>query len=101
MFIVYNTRDEEIGRFDTFEKAVDLFLESNAARLAHYPEPVSIAEIASRLGVKKDTVNKWRQRGLLPVPTFELAVGPVWEWAYVKRWAESTGRLKATGPDSA
>jgi len=56
---------------------------------------VSIAEIADRLDVPKDTVNKWRHRGLLPDPDYSLAVGPVWEWSTIERWAIDTGRVTA------
>lgn len=54
---------------------------------------VDISAIAERLQVPKDTVNKWRHRGLLPDADYPLVVGPVWEWATIKQWAEVTGRL--------
>jgi hypothetical protein len=53
---------------------------------------VGIAEIADRLGVERDTVHKWRYRRLLPAPDYRLAVGPVWEWDTIDRWAKATGR---------
>jgi hypothetical protein len=53
---------------------------------------VDLAAIAERLNVPKDTVNKWRHRGLLPEPDYPLAVGPVWEWATIETWARQTGR---------
>lgn len=55
---------------------------------------VDITAIAERLSVPKDTVNKWRHRGLLPDPDHPLAVGPVWEWDTIKYWAETTARIK-------
>lgn len=55
---------------------------------------VDLAEIAERLGVPKDTVNKWRFRNLLPEPDYNLAVGPVWEWETIRDWAERTNRLR-------
>ena len=54
---------------------------------------VDITAIAERLKVPKDTVNKWRFRGLLPEPDYDLVVGPIWEWATIKEWAKRTGRL--------
>lgn len=60
---------------------------------------VDITAIAGRLGVPKDTVNKWRYRGLLPAPDFDLSVGPIWEWETIESWAQSTGRLPETAPD--
>lgn len=57
------------------------------------PDIVSAQEIADRLGVKKATVHMWRSRGILPEPTFDLAVGPVWFWATIEDWAIETERL--------
>jgi hypothetical protein len=56
---------------------------------------VDISEIACRLQVPKDTVNKWRYRELLPAVDYDLRVGPVWEWTTIRQWAEQTGRLVA------
>lgn len=55
---------------------------------------VSATELALRLGVKTETVHMWRFRGLLPEPDWLLAVGPIWKWVTVERWAKETGRLK-------
>lgn len=54
---------------------------------------VDISIIAKQLGVPKDTVNKWRWRGVLPEPDFDLDVGPIWYWETVREWAERTNRL--------
>ncbi len=50
-------------------------------------------EVADRLGVQRATVDRWRQRGVLPEPTWQLAGGPVWLWGDVAAWARRTGRL--------
>jgi hypothetical protein len=60
-------------------------------------EIVDITEIATRLGVPKNTVNVWRTRGVLPDPDLDLTVGPVWYWSTIEKWAKATGRLKEAG----
>jgi hypothetical protein len=47
---------------------------------------VGIPEIAQRLGTTPGTVKAWRRRGVLPDPTQDLAMGPVWWWSDVARW---------------
>lgn len=54
---------------------------------------VDIAGVAERLGVKRETVNMWRYRELLPEPLWMLNGGPVWEWVTIQRWAIETGRM--------
>lgn len=54
---------------------------------------VGVAEIADRLGVRRQTVAQWKIRGLLPVTVADLACGPVWEWKVIETWAKATGRL--------
>lgn len=54
---------------------------------------VSTAEIAERLGVKKNTVHQWRYRNLFPAPDWQLSIGPVWKWSTVKWWAIETERI--------
>jgi len=56
--------------------------------------PVGAAEIASRLGVKPQTVHTWRQRGLLPQPRWTVSGQPAWDWSEVEEWAKRTGRMK-------
>lgn len=56
-------------------------------------EPVGIAEIADRLGVKRPTVDIWRQRNLLPEPRWTVGGRPAWNWPDIQGWAEETGRL--------
>jgi hypothetical protein len=57
------------------------------------PALVDIAAIAERLDVPKDTVHKWRFRGILPAPDFDLSMGPAWWWDTIEEWAKATGRL--------
>jgi hypothetical protein len=57
-------------------------------------------EIASRLGVKSNTVSMWSARGLLPEPLATVSNTPVWHWPLVSEWAGRTGRLvRAKGTD--
>lgn len=55
--------------------------------------PVGIAEIAGRLDVKRQTVDQWRHRGLLPEPEWTVSGNPAWKWQTIERWARDTGRL--------
>lgn len=56
-------------------------------------DPVGVADIAIRLGVKRQTVAAWNHRGLLPEPEWERAAGPLWNWPAIEAWARETGRL--------
>lgn len=55
--------------------------------------PVGIIEIAARLGVRRATVDQWRQRGLLPDPRWIVGGRPAWDWTDIEAWARETGRL--------
>lgn len=55
---------------------------------------VGLAEIADRLGVKPRTAVQWHWRGVLPEPTWKLAMGPAWDWEVIAKWARSSGRLR-------
>lgn len=55
-------------------------------------DPVGIAEIAERLGVKRPTVDIWRTRGVLPDPRWEVGGRPAWNWPDVLAWARATNR---------
>lgn len=56
-------------------------------------EPVGLAEIAERLGIKRDTADHWRTRGLLPEPSWTVGGRPCWPWSVIEAWARETGRL--------
>lgn len=56
-------------------------------------EPVGLAEIAERLGVKQQTAQMWRHRNLLPPPRWQVSRQPAWDWQDIQRWAKTTGRL--------
>ena len=55
--------------------------------------PVGAAEIATRLGVKAQTVHTWRQRELLPPPRWTVSGQPAWDWPEIEEWAKRTGRM--------
>ena len=56
-------------------------------------DPVGIADIADRSGVKPDTVKKWIDRyAHFPQHRGKVAGGRLWEWSEVHRWLVSTGR---------
>jgi len=63
------------------------------------PDIVGLAEIAERLGVQRRTVDRWRERGVLPDPTWTVGGRPAWEWSTIEAWARATGRLPGPGPD--
>lgn len=55
---------------------------------------VGATEIADRLDVARQMVHIWRQRHPdFPEPVATLAMGLVWYWPEVERWAKATGRL--------
>lgn len=66
-------------------------------------EPVGVVEIADRLGVSRDAVNKWRERfppgtpGGFPQPRWTVGGRPAWAWGDVESWARATGRLPQPG----
>lgn len=59
-------------------------------------DPVGIVEIAERLGVRRATVDQWRyhETGGFPAPKWTVGGRPAWDWSDIKRWAESTGRIR-------
>lgn len=56
-------------------------------------DPVGIAEIATMLGVKRNLVDQWQHRGLLPAPKWTVGGRPAWERSAVVAWAKSAGKL--------
>lgn len=59
-------------------------------------DPVGLAEISDRLGVQRDTVDRWRQRGVLPPARWTVGGRPAWAWVDIEQWAIDTGRLSTT-----
>lgn len=56
-------------------------------------EPVGIIEIAELLGVKRNTVDMWRVRGVFPSPRWTVGGRPCWNQSDVLAWARATRRL--------
>jgi hypothetical protein len=63
-----------------------------ARQKLYKPLPVGCTDIATRLGVKPQTVQMWHWRGLLPEPDWTVSGAPAWDWNNVHEWARSTGR---------
>lgn len=42
--------------------------------------PVGVAEIAERLGQRRQTVAQWKLRGKLPEPRWVVSGQPAWSW---------------------
>jgi predicted DNA-binding transcriptional regulator AlpA len=66
-----------------------------APKVAQRAELVGIPEVAELLGVKRETVDKWRRRGRLPEPGWVVGGSPVWEAGEIRAWAKTTGRAAA------
>jgi len=61
---------------------------------------VGIPEIAKRLGTTAGTVKSWINRGVFPEPAQRLAMGPIWYYPDIERWAtipRSPGRRRKEG----
>ncbi|MGO9874649.1 MAG: hypothetical protein ACLPVY_12710 [Acidimicrobiia bacterium] len=56
---------------------------------------VGVTEIADRLGVAAAArVHDWRRRYPdFPEPVLKLAMGLLWNWPEIERWARERGRL--------
>ena len=57
---------------------------------------VGVTEIADRLGVASPArIHDWRRRYKdFPKPEVSLAMGLVWYWPDIRKWAKRTGRLR-------
>ncbi len=52
-----------------------------------------IVEVAAELGVSRNLIGQWRQRGKLPPPDAELAAcGPVWTEQTIRPWLRQQKR---------
>lgn len=62
-------------------------------------DPVGMQQIADRLGVKQNTVDRWRRRSTgFPEPRWpRVCNGPAWHWPDVRAWAVASGRLEPDG----
>jgi hypothetical protein len=56
------------------------------------PDLVGIREIASRLGLRPQTVAVTLYRGKMPRPDWRISDVPIWRWSVIQEWAEKTGR---------
>jgi hypothetical protein len=54
--------------------------------LLYRQDYLGCAEIAIVLSISKTSCASRRRRGQLPVPQFELAMGPVWSVGQVRVW---------------
>lgn len=65
--------------------------------MTEHDTPVGLTEIAARLGVRQQSAQNWRTRGVLPAPRWTVGGGPAWSWERdICPWAAATGRLTAT-----
>jgi hypothetical protein len=64
-------------------------------------DPVGMAEIGERLGVRPQTVAQWRYRDLLPPERWTVSGRPAWNWPDIERWwrASTLPGSKQKGPD--
>jgi hypothetical protein len=49
-------------------------------------DPVGMAEIGARLGVRRQTVAQWRFRDLLPPERWTVSGRPAWNWPDIEQW---------------
>jgi hypothetical protein len=63
-----------------------------AYRLYDPEERIGLGEIAERLRVRRDTVDHWRVREVLPETSEAEGRRPRWPWGVIRGWAFATGR---------
>jgi predicted DNA-binding transcriptional regulator AlpA len=62
-----------------------------------HADPVGSADIAKRLGLKRQTVAVWRRRHPdFPQPRWIVSGQPAWDWQDIVPWLERTGRGRMT-----
>jgi predicted DNA-binding transcriptional regulator AlpA len=72
---------------------------ARAARAAHRESilatvhPVGLVEVADLLDVERHTVDRWRERCVMPAPRWTVGGRPAWERADILAWAIQTGRM--------
>lgn len=49
-------------------------------------EPVGLQEISQRLGVRRQTVDMWRHRKIMPEPRWRVGGRPAWRWIDIYTW---------------
>ncbi len=49
-------------------------------------EPVGLTEIAIRLGIDRDLLNVWHNRGKLPARRWTVGGRPAWKWRDIEEW---------------
>jgi len=60
-------------------------------------DPIGYAEIGKLLEVRRETVQMWGYRKILPEPDFTVNGMPAWETRTIIGWAVETGRLGIDG----
>jgi uncharacterized protein YjcR len=67
-------------------------------RATSVPDPLlGIRDIAEWLGVPRDTVKTWRQRGVLPDPDDYVSGNPAWRRSTIVEAFKGTNREKLLG----
>jgi len=90
--------EKDLTHEDLIRRALELAVDGCIVATSWRWEIVGIPEIAEKLGVKRATVDVWRQRDVgFPEPTHTVGGRPAWIWSDVAAWAYHTGRL----PESA
>lgn len=80
-------------RIEEYVQDALLYVVNSQPATADKADPVGQKDIAERLGVKRQTVGQWIQRGVFDLPPMWIVSGdPVWNWADVQAWADETGR---------